>query len=151
MRFLCDAMLGRLAHWLRILGYDTAYSNTDDHATARQARAEGRVLLTRDTQLAQRRGIQALLIHSDDLEEQIRQVLTAFDLKPQAAFSRCPVCNVPLRTLPKEAAGTRVPPYVLQNHDSFQECPTCMRVYWPGSHWKRIQERLDAMDIPRQV
>lgn len=151
MRFLCDAMLGRLAHWLRILGYDTAYSNMDDHALARQARAEGRILLTRDTQLAQRRGIQALLITSDGLEEQIRQVLTTFGLRPQDTFSRCPVCNARLQTLSREAAQVRVPLHVSQTHDTFQECPACRRVYWPGSHWTRIRQRLDAMDISCDV
>jgi len=148
MRFLCDAMLGRLATWLRILGYDTVYANTaDDHALARQARAEGRILLTRDTQLVQRRGIRALLITSDELEEQIRQVLTEFGLKPQALLSRCPVCNTPLRPLPRERAQARVPPYVFQTQASFHECPTCERVYWPGSHWARIRQRLDALDV----
>ncbi|RME40127.1 MAG: hypothetical protein D6793_00070, partial [Thermoflexia bacterium] len=76
MRFLADGMLGRLARWLRLLGYDTAYENhADDLELARRARAEGRILLTRDRALAARKGLRALLIESEDVQEQVRQVV----------------------------------------------------------------------------
>lgn len=147
MRFLCDAMLGRLAHWLRLLGYDAAYSDAGDHELARQARAENRILLTRDTQLAERRGIQALLITSDALDDQLRQVVEAFGLTQSGVFSRCPTCNTPLQSIPRRAVRDRVPPYVFHNHNSFQECPGCGKIYWRGSHWQRIQDRLNALDV----
>jgi hypothetical protein len=139
-------MLGRLAHWLRLLGYDAAYSEADDHELARQARAEDRILLTRDTQLAARRGIQSLLIMSGVPDDQLRQVMRAFGLTQTKVFSRCPACNTPLRRIPKPAVRERVPPYIFQHHSAFQECPGCGKVFWRGSHWQRIRDRLDALD-----
>ncbi len=146
MRFLCDAMLGRLAHWLRLLGYDAVYSAADDHELARQARAEDRVLLTRDTLLAERRGIRALLITSDAPDDQLRQVIQEFGLSQTRALSRCPKCNTLLREIQKPAVQDRVPPYVYEHHTAFQECPGCGRIYWQGSHWQRIQDRLAALN-----
>ncbi len=139
-------MLGRLASWLRLLGYDTVYSDAGDHELARQARAQDRVLLTRDTQLSKRRGIDTLLIRSDTLEDQLRQVIDEFGLSQSKVFSRCPTCNAPLRQVSKSAVKDRVPPYVFENHESFQACPECEKVYWRGSHWRRIRHRLDTLD-----
>ena len=147
MRFLCDAMLGRLTRWLRLLGHDTVYSEAGDHELARQARAESRILLTRDTQLAGRRGVQTLLIASDHLEDQLSQVVKAFDLELSTDAPRCPTCNTPLCQIPRPAVKDRVPPYVFEHHDAFQECPNCEKVYWRGSHWRRIRARLDALDL----
>lgn len=147
MRFLCDAMLGRLARWLRLLGYDAAYSDAGDHELARRARAEDRILLTRDTKLVERRGIQALLITSQAPDAQLRQVVQEFDLRQSKVFSRCAACNTPLRHIPKPAVRELVPPYVFRRHTSFQECPGCGRIYWRGSHWQRIRDRLDALDM----
>lgn len=139
-------MLGTLAKWLRILGYDAIYDpGLDDYQLMRLARAEDRVLLTRDGELARRRGIEALLIESHVLEEQLRQVLSELDLEPAPAFSRCPVCNELLLTLGREAARSRVPAYVASTHERFRLCPGCQRVYWRGSHWQQMEERLDAL------
>jgi uncharacterized protein with PIN domain len=141
--FVADAMLGTLAKWLRILGYDTLYDPAlDDYQLMRLARAEGRVLLTRDRELAGRRGVHALLIESEDLDGQIRQVMAGLDLEPDRSFSRCPVCNEPLQPLDREAARARVPAYVAQTHQTFKICPGCQRVYWRGSHWQRMAGRL---------
>lgn len=146
MKFLADGMLGRLAKWLRILGYDTAYdASADDHALVRQARAEGRILLTRDNALARRRGVEALLIHSQDVEAQVRQVLEDLNLSPGNAFSLCPVCNIPLEHLDPPAARDRVPPYVYATQDHFQCCPQCGRVYWRGTHWANMQAQLNNL------
>lgn len=150
MRFLCDAMLGRLTRWIRLLGYDAAYSDAGDHELARRARAEDRILLTRDTQLVNRRGIKALLITSDDPADQLRQVVREFDLAQSRVFSRCPTCNTPLRQTPRLAVKDRVPPYVLHHHTSFRECPGCGKVYWRGSHWQRIRDQLDALDVEKR-
>ncbi len=147
MKFLADGMLGRLAKWLRILGYDTAYdSAADDHELVRRARAEGRILLTRDTGLARRKGVQALLIHSQNVEEQVRQVLEDLNLTPENAFSRCPICNLLLEELDPSVAKTRVPPYVHATHAKFRTCPRCRRVYWRGTHWARMQAQLDNLN-----
>ncbi len=143
MRFIADAMLGTLAKWLRILGYDTLFDpDLSDHQLVRLARAEDRVLLTRDRELARRRGICALLVGSEDLDAQIGQVLTDLHLEPDRSFSRCPVCNEPLAETDRETARSRVPAYVAQTHTRFKSCPTCQRIYWRGTHWQRMDDQL---------
>ncbi len=146
MKFIADSMLGSLAKWLRILGYDTLYfPNLDDDELAYRAIAEDRVLLTRDQELARRRGVRALLIESASLEEQILQVFRELKLETRNCFSRCPVCNEPLTPVDKESIRDRVPPYVFQTHEQFSLCPGCQRVYWRGSHWQKMKEMLDSL------
>jgi uncharacterized protein with PIN domain len=146
MRFIADAMLGTLAKWLRILGYDTQFDTSlDDHQLVRLARADGRVLLTRDRELAQRPGIQVVFVVSEQLEAQVAQVLADLDLVPNRSFSRCPVCNELLVELDSETARTRVPLYVAENHRTFRACPACQRVYWRGTHWQHMAEQLDRI------
>jgi uncharacterized protein with PIN domain len=146
MRFIADAMLGTLAKWLRILGYDTQFDTSlDDHQLVRLARAEGRVLLTRDHELARRPGVQVLLIVSEQLDAQISQVLEDLDLAPNRSFSRCPVCNELLIAIDPETARSRVPRYVAETHETFRSCPVCQRVYWRGTHWQQMAEQLDRI------
>lgn len=141
---LLDAMLGRLARWLRLMGYDAAYlADTDDIEVVRLAHAEARLILTRDRGLAARRGVQAMLIDSQVIDEQILQVLEHLGPPPEPNVPRCAVCNKPLEILPKEAAENRVPPYVWRSHTSFRACPGCHRVYWNGTHWTAIRDRLN--------
>lgn len=136
-------MLGTLAKWLRILGYDTLFdAGLNDHQLARLARAENRVLLTRDRELARRRGLHALLVAGEHLDDQVRQVLADLSLAPDRAFSRCPVCNQTLEAIDRETARARVPAYVVQTHDSFSRCPACQRIYWRGTHWQQMDEHL---------
>jgi len=136
-------MLGTLAKWLRILGYDTLFdASLNDHQVVRLARAENRVLLTRDRELARRRGLRVLLVASESLDDQVRQVLADLNLVPDHAFSRCPVCNQPLEAIDRETAQARVPAYVAKTHDSFSRCPVCQRVYWRGTHWQQMDEHL---------
>lgn len=144
LRLLADCMLGRLAKWLRLLGYDTAYENdATDHELARRSRAEGRVLLTRDRELANRRGLRTLLIQSQALEEQVQEVEEAFGLPPDPALSRCSVCNVVVEQVSPAEVADRVPPYVLETQSEFRLCPGCGRVYWPGSHVQAMDEHLE--------
>jgi uncharacterized protein with PIN domain len=143
IKFVADAMLGTLAKWLRILGYDTLFDpDIDDHQLVRLARAEGRLILTRDRELARRRGVRVLLIASEHLDDQIRQVLADLDLEPDRSFSRCPVCNEPLVAIDRETARSQVPAYVARTQRTFRSCPICQRVYWRGTHWQRINEQL---------
>jgi hypothetical protein len=144
LKLLADCMLGRLAKWLRLLGYDTAYENdATDHALARRARAEGRVLLTRDQELAGRRGLDALLINSEELEEQIGQVREALGPPLDPSLSRCSVCNGRLEEVPAADVVDRVPPYVRRTHDDFFRCTQCERVYWRGSHVEAMDAELE--------
>ena len=142
-RFVIDGMLGSLARWLRLLGYDADYDNRrDDAELVRLARAENRVLLTRDRELAARRGVQALLIASQVLDEQLAQVTAAFPRPAGSEPARCPVCNTALVPATPEELADRLPAYVLHKHHDFRCCPGCDRVYWPGSHWQTMQSRL---------
>lgn len=144
---LADCMLGRLAKWLRLLGYDTAYDNAAaDHELAHRARAEDRVLLTRDRALAARRGLHTLLIQSEALEEQIQEVRDALGPPPESALSRCSLCNVALEPIDAADVVDRVPPHVLKTHDEFRRCPHCERIYWSGSHVEAMEEQLEAFD-----
>ncbi|MCL5961572.1 MAG: Mut7-C RNAse domain-containing protein [Chloroflexi bacterium] len=147
MKFVADAMLGRLAKWLRILGYDTLYSaEMDDASLARLARQEGRILLTRDTRLVQRRGLTYLLVESDIVEEQLRQVVGELRLDvEEAVFSRCPSCNTPLETTDKPSVAGLVPPYVYATQGQFKRCPRCRRLFWRGTHWDRMKEKLAGL------
>jgi uncharacterized protein with PIN domain len=148
LRLLADCMLGRLAKWLRLLGYDTAYENdATDHELARRARAEGRLLLTRDRELAARRGLKTLLIRSGQLEHQVQQVQEALGPPPEPSLSRCSVCNVVLEEIAAEEAADRVPRYVLETHAEFRHCPRCGRVYWSGSHVEAMEEQLEQFDV----
>ena len=140
MKLLADAMLGRLARWLRIMGYDTAYiPDTDDFAVMGLARAEDRLILTRDRALAERRGFRTLLIESESLERQVLQVWAAAGPPPDVLVSRCSVCNYNLVEAEPEMVSARVPPYVQKTHEHFSLCGACGRIYWQGTHWQRMR------------
>lgn len=143
LRLLADCMLGRLTKWLRLLGYDTAYENdATDLELARRARAEDRVLLTRDRELSARRGLRTLLVQSEQLEEQVEQVQRALGPPPEPALSRCSVCNGLLEEVTKAEIAELVPSYILETHDTFRRCNRCGRVYWPGTHVDEMDEEL---------
>jgi len=147
-RFIADAMLGKLARWLRILGYDTRYdARADDHELVRLARAEGRILLTRDRDLARRRGVDCLFIEDEEVEAQLLQVMRDLTLSTARAFSRCVVCNEPLQPVDKAEVRNRVPPYVYRTQERFALCHGCARVYWPATHWQRMRERLATLEL----
>ena len=146
MKFLADNMLGRLATWLRLLGYDTLYiPHADDPELARIARLEDRVLLTRDVELTRRRGVHHLLIESDQVEAQLQQVLRVYHLSALEAFSRCAECNAPLDDASKESVQDSVPSYVFQTQERFRRCAQCGRVYWRGTHWARIIAQIEDL------
>lgn len=141
--FLLDGMLGRLARWLRILGYDAAFEPAlGDAQLVRRARAEERILLTRDRELARRRGVRILLLEAEDLEGQLAQLQRDLSLAWEGRAPRCPLCNEPLEPLPRDEAWGLVPPYVFVHHDRFFLCPSCERVYWRGTHWEDVETRL---------
>jgi uncharacterized protein with PIN domain len=150
VKLLCDHMLGTLARWLRFMGYDTAYPGPlDDTELLLLADREDRVLLTRDKELASRSAA-AIRVRSDDLEEQIREVASALELKVVDPLSRCSLCNAVLVAARKEDVTDRVPAGVRARHETFWRCPSCGRVYWQGSHWDKMVARLSqlAVDSP---
>jgi uncharacterized protein with PIN domain len=139
-------MLGRLARMLRLLGYDAVYRRrAEDHELARLARAEGRVLVTRDCQLAGRRGLRSLFIRAEAVDEQIRQVLSELPLQPAQRRPRCSVCNGVLSPASGAEVAHSVPPYVLRTQAEFHICQGCGRVYWQGSQARAIREFLDRL------
>ncbi len=148
MRFVVDVMLGKLAKWLRILGFDAAYGNRAADPELRQtARRERRVLLTRDHLLLQSaKNIRGLLIESDDWRRQLVQVLDAFSLRDKARpLSRCLGCNVRLKRLSRKNARNLVAPFIFERSAAFSICPRCGRVYWPGTHFGDMDRKLSEI------
>lgn len=146
MKFLADSMLGKLAKWLRLLGYDTLYQrDAEDRELVRIALQEDRVLLTRDNELAGRRMVRdrTLFIDSQSTWSQLRQVIRHFGLESEnSLFTRCLVCNAVLEDIPKSSVEGLVPPYVYQTQDRFQRCPSCSRIYWRGTHVEHVMDVL---------
>ena len=155
-RFLVDAMLGTLATWLRLLGYDARYCRAlDDDALAEQARREGRVLVTRDRELARRRTAgRVALIRARDLRRQWIELARTLRLRPRLsqALSRCAICNKELELLARAAARPLVPPYVHATRRRFRRCPGCGRVFWRATHLRGISRRLrNLLQAARRV
>jgi hypothetical protein len=144
-KFLCDEMLGKLAKWLRLLGYDTTYLNTtDDGMLALVAEQERRILLTRDKQLSSRVK-HGLYIDSDDPDMQLIQVFSKFSLSKDRALTLCSVCGYSLITVPKEKASGKVPPKIYEIQKEFWFCSRCQKFYWKGSHYDKITDRIDKL------
>ena len=126
LRFVADVMVGKLARWLRMLGYDVLYSNTlEDDEIVRIASSEARAVLTRDVELFGRIKGPALLVSDDDYSNQVRQVISEFNLTEFAVLTRCAECNTPLVDVDKESVFLRVPPYVYLTQNRFAICSQC--------------------------
>ena len=144
-RFFADAMLGRLARWLRILGYDTRYeAHVEDAVLVRKSIEEERVILTRDRTLPEEYRVAALvLVEAERPEEQLRELVRRFRLDTEGRlFTRCSRCNAELESVSREQIAEGVPPRVLREHDRFKRCPGCGRIYWEGSHANRIRDAI---------
>ena len=146
MTFVADCMLGRLAKWLRILGFDVLYfSKAEDPALVEIARRDGRILLTRDTGLIERTAKRPdrLFVRSDVWEDQVVQVLDEYGLWDEIRpNTRCIACNIPLKPLSREQARNLVTPYVGGRASSFAVCPGCERVFWQGTHYGEMEKRI---------
>jgi hypothetical protein len=139
-------MLGSLAKWLRMMGFDTIYDKMlDDPAIAARARAENRFVLTRDKELAKEPG--AFLVEVDDLDGQLSAVKEKFGLAFDEAAIRCTACNGELAEMPKEEAKGAVPEGAFAGNEKFWKCAGCGKVYWRGSHWRGIMERLKKLNL----
>jgi uncharacterized protein with PIN domain len=145
LTFMADAMLGRLARWLRILGYDTAWEeHISDEALVRRALEEERVILTRDRSLGSEWRVSDIgLVQAEEPVAQLAEVAAAFDLGARARpFTRCSLCNTELVAADRDAARGRVPARILERFARFQRCPGCDRFYWDGSHTDRMRRVL---------
>ena len=143
-KFVVDSMLGSLAKWLRVMGYDARYFRSgEDIVLERMALRGGRILLTRDQGIVQRGNCRSILIRSGQLFQQLREVIVKLGLQWEGqAFSRCLICNLPLVPIAKEKVRGLVPPWVYHNQERFMTCPGCGRIYWPGTHWQGMVEKL---------
>lgn len=145
-RFAADCNLGKLAKWLRILGYDTLYERGNaDRSFLMKAREEGRIALTR------KRGLDRLsppghlvVVKADRVAAQIGEILEALTLEPGPTqrMTRCLRCNAPLEEVPKETVEGIVSAYVYGSCTRFSKCPLCGRIFWPGTHLGHVEEYL---------
>ena len=151
-RFIVDANAGKLARWLRMMGYDTLFFNgPDDGSMVKLALAQGRTVITRDTEFMKRRAVasgrvRALLVSGDDPAAQMRSAISALsihrDYKP---FTRCLECNAELSSREKSEMNGSVPERVYNLQDQYMQCPTCGRIYWRGTHWAAMNRKLDEL------
>ena len=152
-RFVTDAMLGSLARKLRVFGFDTAYFRRgSDSELLEIARTEGRVLLTSDRALAEasaRTGVVSILIHGSDEGARIRSMedgLRRASLTLEAGPTRCALCNLPLLTLRRSDVRSELPDAIARRHRVYYRCPGCHKLYWKGSHWKRLRTLSSLLD-----
>jgi len=140
--FVLDGHLGRLARYLRMLGFDARWrSDADDEELARVSSAEHRILLTRDAGLLKRRIVtHGYRVRETDAPRQLAEVVHRLDLfRSILPFRRCLRCNDLLETVPKEDVACELPPRVRERHEAFRRCPSCRRVYWSGTHRRRME------------
>jgi hypothetical protein len=150
IKFIADEMLGKLAKWLRTIGYDTLYYNDGgaDSGLVQRSLEEDRIILTRDTRLVERKlARNYVLIKSDNVWEQFEQVVKelALDTKSRL-FTRCLICNKELMSVDKTSVRDLVPVYTYQTQNEFYKCPDCKRVYWPGTHKDSMVELINNLD-----
>lgn len=149
MKFVADTMLGNLARWLRILGYDTLYSSSfEDWKLLRIAEEEGRILLTRDESLFRRakaKSLSVVLITSDDIAEMLAYVAfkTGIELSFNPSRTRCPECNTMLMRISKAEALSLLENNVATRYEEFWRCGKCGKIYWQGNHWRTISSILE--------
>jgi len=149
-RFLADKTVGRLAKWLRILGYDTAYlPQLSPQGLIREGRRQERIILTRDARVVRQKNLPPCVFIRDDwFRDQLRQVVTSCRLDPLCfLFTRCSECNGLLADLSKDKVRDRVPAYVWDTQSEFRHCPSCHRLYWGATHKEHVIEELRRMRL----
>jgi hypothetical protein len=148
MMFAADRMLGKLAKWLRILGYDTLYSRSlaDDEFLV--LANQGRILLSRNTRLVGKAAPDKLIfVEENDPKMQLKSVVRLLGLKPDPDkfYSRCTVCNGLLDPVEPGDVVDRVPDHIWTKHNRFTECKACGKVYWEGSHIERSRSEIQGL------
>lgn len=140
VRFLCDTMLGKLAKWLRIMGYDAHYQSYFQKGEIKACLNEGRLLLSSNRPITELFST-SFLILSAQVKDQLQELIDASLITSDRSrwFSRCILCNVVLKQAKKEEARERLPDYVYsQNINGIRSCSSCGRYYWPGSHREKM-------------
>lgn len=147
MKFILTKELGKLARWLRILGFDTVYYKGDNLGPIIiQALREDRRIITR------KKGIRYLqkrimVVSSEKVQRQLKELQKKLDLdiKEDKIFTRCTVCNALLEEVKKENIKASLPEYVYRHQDCFRQCESCKKVYWKGSHWGDIKKGVSQL------
>ena len=148
MRFVADGMLGKLTRWLRMLGHDVEYFKLlEDEELIKVAKSEQMILLTRDLRLYQKaatEGVKAHLVEGRTEHERLAELARKYDfgLEIDVSTSRCPKCNSRIKPVRKEEVMERIPESTSRFYNEFWECQNCGKIYWQGSHWKRIDQIL---------
>jgi hypothetical protein len=148
LRFIADSHLGGLARFLRMLGFNTLYSNDwHDSEVRRIAALEHRIILTRDRDLLKCRDVtHGCFLHALKPEGQLREIVRRLQLERDARpFTLCLECNVALEPIARSAVVDRVPPNAARFYDTFHTCPDCRGIFWEGSHWRRMRAVLDGL------
>lgn len=144
-------MLGRLAKWLRIFGYDSIYIEEKNRPNLiLNSLKENRILITRDHRLSKKRAWKLILIKNDHLPQQIKQLKDELNIviSRDNLFSRCTICNAPIEKIEdKEKIKDLVPEYVFRTQNDFSRCPNCKRIYWSGTHWELLIKDLQKAGI----
>ncbi|MCK4338622.1 MAG: Mut7-C RNAse domain-containing protein [Candidatus Cloacimonetes bacterium] len=148
-RFAVDKMLGKLAKWLRILGYDTFYKNKISNATLLSiANSDNRILITRNHFFKKRKHqIKIIFITKDNLKDQLLELKNEIKLSTNRMFIRCPICNHKTTPIDKEYVKDIVPAYVYQTQERFFQCLLCGKVYWAGTHLKNAKKFISNLDF----
>ena len=150
MKLLCDQMLGTLARWLRILGFDTFYANNTmtDEELLHIAKNEKRIIISRDKELilrGKKKNLATIKITTVDLDEQLNQVLKLIHIDEQYILSRCTLCNTILEIREKSQIEEKIPEKVFENNDKFWFCKKCNKYYWEGSHYEKIINKIEEI------
>ncbi len=146
MKFLADHMLGKLAKELRMLGYDTLYYRGEGgYPLIKLAHEEGRIILTRNRKLIQKRPEDRIVLVREDkpslqLKELIEKGYISFN--EEKLYSRCLLCNALLDQISRDEAEGNVPDFVFYQQTEFYRCPQCRRIYWQGSHLEHMKEKV---------
>ncbi|MCX6650050.1 MAG: Mut7-C RNAse domain-containing protein [Methanomassiliicoccales archaeon] len=144
--FLLDGMLGSLARWLRIMGYDARYMrDLADADMLRLLQGNERHLLTRDRQLAERAGERGFCVSEMDLDAQLLAVVAEFGLRTEQSYRRCTACNGELQAVDRGSVKDEVAEGTWNGYQDFWRCASCGKVYWQGAHWKNIEKRLEGL------
>ena len=146
-RFVVDTNLGKLARWLRLIGFDTVYSNRfEDAEVVHIAVADRRIVLTRDRRLLHHKVVtHGYWVRAVDPQQQVIEVVQRFQLETEMApFRRCMACNGIIHSVGKEAVLALLEPGTRIYYDEFSQCADCAKIYWPGSHYRSLKAQVST-------
>ena len=153
MRFVCDAMLGKLAKYLRIFGLDTVYARTRGEFEHYMAPDKGtdQYLFTRRLHI--RYGDRIVLVRSEKPKDQLREIwqIVSPCVNPSDIMGRCIRCGVPLVDVPRDDIEPYVPEYIFHKYKRFRRCPACGKIYWEGSHAAHMSQFIEEVAFERNA